>query len=1175
MHIKNKKSLTSKNNNLDKKLTANNKPNPNNSKNKMKRSRGQKKQKKQQNNKSKNQNLNILYTNVNGIKTKEKSLGEIITGEDIHIALIAETKFNDIPKRIKNYTWSTKNRLKNGGGVGILTRNDITPKVRTIELFNEDGIEILWLKILTKVKPTIIGIFYGAQEGKKTNAETFSKITTQINEYKQKHRVILAGDFNAKLEINNGTIKQSESKNGKLLNELLKNTGMIPVSLTKGNIYWTRENRQNSNEKSIIDYVLVDKDSINNITNMQIDAHGLIRPFYIHEDKNGQKIKTETDHNTITFTINTHMKIESDPIKVWKKGTESNWLNYDKKIQTINTHSEIQTAESLTKAMTTSLNKTVGQKTLNTQHNENKLIKQARQNKREAKKEFETLIKEKTENTNNPNTENQINNEHKIKNALDKYKEMQVALRTILENEEKESLKKTYTRILEQGQGGKRCNIIWKIRKQINKSNKTIEYDIITEDGTVITDPEQSKEYIASYYEQLYQAREAEEGYQEITEEIEEQVKKWSIQEDHNIDQTPITVKELNNAIKKLQKGKSVGPDDIPNEAIINTSPETRKIILNVFNKIIQNQNPPEKWQEGLITRLYKGKGQKGKCSNERGITVSSNLGKLFERIINERCKAVTNISDAQSQAKRATTDHLLVLKEIISYQKQKKKPAHLVFLDVTKAYDKAWLTGIMYAMHNNGLVGPLWNTVKKMNENLTAKLKTKDGITRPIHIKDSIRQGGVLSVMQYGVLMDEIAKAIKQKNLGCKIPGKEEKMGCLLWVDDVVLISENPKELQEMLDITHKIASKYHIVFGKEKSKVMNIGTRKVPKFKLGEMELEPTSEYKYLGEVIDNKLSLKKHIEHITHKAEGTYQTILALAGDTLFKGMEMETIWQLTETIIIPNIVYGCETWRYNQTEGDDINRILDNILKRLLMVPKSTPREALYIETGILDITHIIDKRKLGMYNRLDKTKNKLIQNILESNANKTWQKDIFKIAEHYNITENQLKETKHKTKEIIKQTINKRFKTDLNENGQDKHKIQHLITNKPNWQAQNRPKYMNMLNRHQISMIFKARTRMVDVKNNYRGKYPDNICRGCGSHPETQTHIFEECPKFHQNNTTKITNTQIFSDDIETLKQTSSNIDLILRRIGQSEGPQVSASGNTQGSGPASGCSLDQ
>jgi hypothetical protein len=149
-----------------------------------------------------------------------------------------------------------------------------------------------------------------------------------------------------------------------------------------------------------------------------------------------------------------------------------------------------------------------------------------------------------------------------------------------------------------------------------------------------------------------------------------------------------------------------------------------------------------------------------------------------IEQIVNERAKLCTNVSDAQAggKEKRSTTDHLLILKYIIREHKRKRKPIYMVFLDVTKAFDKAWLDGIMHAMYNNGLTGPLWNTVRKLNQNLTATLKTKDGPTRQIAIKYSIRQGGVLSGLQYALVMDEIAKEIKKNNNGCSIPGHREK---------------------------------------------------------------------------------------------------------------------------------------------------------------------------------------------------------------------------------------------------------------------------------------------------------------------------------------------------------------------------------------------------------------
>ena len=211
-------------------------------------------------------------------------------------------------------------------------------------------------------------------------------------------------------------------------------------------------------------------------------------------------------------------------------------------------------------------------------------------------------------------------------------------------------------------------------------------------------------------------------------------------------------MEEIDNGIKCLQRRKSTGTDSMPNEAFIEADPTTRAIILKTMNQIYVNENIPDEWQEGEIIRIYKGKGQKGKCSNERGITLASNTGKLFERILDIRIKDNIDMTEAQAggQKGKATADHLNIINSIITHNKYKKnkKPLYIAFLDVTKAYDKAWLNAILYVMHKNGITGKNWRIVKNLNNNLTARIRTNEGLTRKIQIKDSIRPRGVLSVI-------------------------------------------------------------------------------------------------------------------------------------------------------------------------------------------------------------------------------------------------------------------------------------------------------------------------------------------------------------------------------------------------------------------------------------------
>ena len=70
---------------------------------------------------------------------------------------------------------------------------------------------------------------------------------------------------------------------------------MVPVTLTKGEGTYTRVNRNNPNERSVIDYILMTEKIAETSTDTIIDEEGNIRIM-------GKK---ESDHNTITTKVKT------------------------------------------------------------------------------------------------------------------------------------------------------------------------------------------------------------------------------------------------------------------------------------------------------------------------------------------------------------------------------------------------------------------------------------------------------------------------------------------------------------------------------------------------------------------------------------------------------------------------------------------------------------------------------------------------------------------------------------------------------------------------------------------------------------------------------------------------------------------------------------------------------
>ena len=77
-----------------------------------------------------------------------------------------------------------------------------------------------------------------------------------------------------------------------------------------------------------------------------------------------------------------------------------------------------------------------------------------------------------------------------------------------------------------------------------------------------------------------------------------------------------------------------------------------------------------------------------------------------------------------------ATVDHLVALKEAANQILKRGKTAYMIFLDVQKAYDKAWLDAILYALYRNGVGKKNLEIIRKLNTGLTARNDSVNDMT-------------------------------------------------------------------------------------------------------------------------------------------------------------------------------------------------------------------------------------------------------------------------------------------------------------------------------------------------------------------------------------------------------------------------------------------------------------
>merc|ERR1711911_487839 len=115
------------------------------------------------------------------------------------------------------------------------------------------------------------------------------------------------------------------------------------------------------------------------------------------------------------------------------------------------------------------------------------------------------------------------------------------------------------------------------------------------------------------------------------------------------------------------------------------------RMIMPVVEAFWREEIPPHQWNQGYITNVWKGKGDREMLENQRGITVSSSIGTIVEEIINERLLKTIKFTQSQAGGKKgaSTTDHIFILRNIMDIAKHEGRSLMISFFDVQKAFDK------------------------------------------------------------------------------------------------------------------------------------------------------------------------------------------------------------------------------------------------------------------------------------------------------------------------------------------------------------------------------------------------------------------------------------------------------------------------------------------------------
>ena len=228
-----------------------------------------------------------------------------------------------------------------------------------------------------------------------------------------------------------------------------------------------------------------------------------------------------------------------------------------------------------------------------------------------------------------------------------------------------------------------------------------------------------------------------------------------------------INIEELTSIVKKLNIKKACGEDKITNKLIKLTYDSTKDFIIKLFNSSLYHGYYPKVFKKSQITMLHKPGKPKSEITSYRPLNLTSYLGKILEKIITNRVKDWCNENDIINKqqngfrSKRNTNDNLFKLTQSLKQNIKKGFVTSAVFLDVEKASDQVWHTGLLHKMKKFGMDHSLLRWIKSFLSERSISVKIENIKSDLFTPKHEVPQGSPLSPILFIIYVSDIPQPV------------------------------------------------------------------------------------------------------------------------------------------------------------------------------------------------------------------------------------------------------------------------------------------------------------------------------------------------------------------------------------------------------------------------------
>jgi len=401
----------------------------------------------------------------------------------------------------------------------------------------------------------------------------------------------------------------------------------------------------------------------------------------------------------------------------------------------------------------------------------------------------------------------------------------------------------------------------------------------------------------------------------------------------------PITEQEIDKAKRKLKANKAPGIDMLHNEVLKYLWSKKGVAIYNLLNNCLKEACFPNSWKIAELIFILKDKNKdKSKLGSYRPIALLPTIGKVYERIIVDRIqtcyKDIRLDSERQFgfKQRRSTEDAFLTLRSIFETN---RKHVVALFVDIESAFDNIWWPALIARVIKSECSGTLLTIMKSYLNNRKMMVRTKfDKLER--RMERGCPQGSILGPTAWNWAMDELLKRFETNF-------DETELDVIAYADDLAILMKansrrgieeiGKRALQELT--TWCALYKLRVSATKTTALLIKgkLDKNRLPILKIDTKNITYSSETRYLGLIIDDKMNFIPHARFLKNKVTNFIMSIKRITREKW--GIKRHIVGVLYDAVALPIITYGSAGW-VDRTTHSTVRRNLLAMQRALLLL-----------------------------------------------------------------------------------------------------------------------------------------------------------------------------------------------------------------------------------------------